>query len=178
MKNGKPILIEEKEGQKQPENQEVDQIKQELEAKAQQLEDYTNTLRRLQADFENYIKRTDKEKQEFSAYATGKLLLKLLNVVDDFERALSLSKEADKETLLQGLEMVHKEVHKLLAEEGVKTIEAKGKFDPYKHEILDFQETEHEEGTILEEFQKGYMLKDKVLRPSRVRVSKGGVKNV
>lgn len=163
-------------GLKQPENGELSQIKQELELKAKQLEDYTSTLKQLQADFENYIKRTTKEKQEFSAYATGKLLLKLLNVVDDFERALTLSKEADKETLIQGLEMVHKELHKLLSEEGVKQIETQGKFDPYKHEILDFKETEHEEGTILEELQKGYMLNDKVLRPSRVRISRG--KNV
>ena len=161
----------------QPKNEETkqeetspEQLKQALEAKTQQLEDYTNTLRHLQADFENYIKRSEKEKQDLSAYANAKLLLKVLNLIDDFERALHT--DADKDTLLQGLGMIHTEAHKLLAEEGVKPIKAHGEtFDPYKHEIIDFQEGE-KDGIILEELQKGYMMKDKVLRPSRVRVSK------
>ncbi len=148
----------------------LEHIKQELEHKTKQLEDYTNTLKRLQADFENYIKRTEKEKQEYAAYANGKLLLKVLTLIDDLERALTVQ---DQKTLTEGLHMVHKEAVKLLNEEGVKPIEAQGKFDPYKHEIIDFQTNEKEEGTIIEELQKGYMLKDKVLRPSRVRVSKG-----
>ena len=153
---------------------ELDLLKKELEVKSKQVEEYTNTLKRLQADFENYIKRAEKEKQELSLYSSAKVLAKVVNIVDDFERALTVGKEADKETLLQGLEMVYKEATKVLAEEGVKPLEAVGKkFDPYQHEIIDFKEADKEEGTVLEELQKGYLFKDKVLRPSRVRVSKG-----
>ena len=149
------------------------QIKQELTTKTQQLEDYTNTLKQLQADFENYIKRAEKEKAETGTHTSAKLLLKMLTLIDDLERALHLAKETDKETLLQGLEMIHKQAHKLLAEEGVKPLHATGKtFDPYQHEILAITDSEKEDNVVVEELQKGYSYKEKILRPSKVRIAK------
>ena len=134
--------------------------------------DYTNSLKRLQADFENYTKRVEKEKQEFSKYASHKLALKLLNVLDDFERTLDVMKESEKQELKQGIEMMHKQLNKILAEEGVKRIEALGKkFDPYMHEVLDTAEGK-EDDVVLKELQKGYLMHDKVLRTCKVRISK------
>lgn len=154
--------------------------KKELEAQAKELEltnqklaDYTATLQQLQADFQNHLKRTEKEKQDLTNYGSAKVLLKVLNILDDFDRALALGENASKEELLSGLEMVRKEAGKILAEEGVTAMEALGQeADPYRHEVIDFIISDKEEGVILEELQKGYMIKDKVLRTSKVRVAK------
>ena len=98
------------------------------------------------------------------------ILQRLLGIVDDFERALRIADQKD--ALTQGMQMMYQELLKLLAEEGVIPIKAVGeKFDPYRHEILDFQEAQ-EEGMVIEELQKGYAYKDKVLRTSKVKVGK------
>ncbi|HZX11982.1 MAG TPA: nucleotide exchange factor GrpE [Candidatus Nanoarchaeia archaeon] len=140
------------------------------DGKEKELEEYTNTLKRLQADFENYIKRMEKEGRERQEYASAGILQRLLGIVDDFERALRIADQKD--ALTQGMQMMYQELLKLLAEEGVIPIKAVGeKFDPYRHEILDFQEAQ-EEGMVIEELQKGYAYKDKVLRTSKVKVGK------
>mgnify|MGYP001610872852 CR=1 FL=1 len=139
------------------------------------IEDYTNTLKRLQADFENYIKRVEKEKEEFVNYSNHKLITKLLVIADDLDKALDVVK--DKE-VANGLEMIHKQFHKVLQEEGVLQINAVGaKLDPYMHEVIDIV-SGNEDDLIIDEIQRGYIIKDKVLRPSKVRVSKTGGKNV
>jgi len=131
------------------------------------VEDYTKTLQRLQADFDNHIKRTKKEKEELEKYATAKL-----NVADDFERTMKLLNETQDKKLTQGLEMVQKHLFKILEEEGIKQINAKGnKFDPFKHEIIDLRNGEKDD-MVIEELQKGYTMHDKVLRTSKVIVSK------
>jgi len=136
------------------------------------VEDYTKTLQRLQADFDNHIKRTKKEKEELEKYATAKLAVKLLNVADDFERTMKLLNETQDKKLTQGLEMVQKHLFKILEEEGIKQINAKGnKFDPFKHEIIDLRNGEKDD-MVIEELQKGYTMHDKVLRTSKVIVSK------
>ncbi|MBI5391703.1 nucleotide exchange factor GrpE [Candidatus Woesearchaeota archaeon] len=143
-----------------------------IEEQKKRVEEYTDHLRRLQAEFENYMKRVEREKAELNKYGQAKLLIKLLPVVDDFERALQLLQPQDA-LVKQGIEMIYKQLKKVLEEEGVKVVEAKGqKFDPYKHEILDLVAGE-KEGMIMDELQKGYIFKDKVLRTSKVRVAKG-----
>ena len=163
MKDKKTETKEEK-----PQNQEN---KLELELKAK-LEEYTNTLKRLQADFDNYIKRTEKERDEFKKYAGYKLLTKLLSLYDDFDRTINAVKNVENQELKDGINLVHKQFTKLLEEEGVKKIECVGnKFDPYKHEILDIAAGK-EDDVIVEELQKGYFLHDKILRTAKVRISK------
>ncbi len=152
----------------------------ELEEQTQRVEEYTNHLRRLQAEFENYMKRVDREKSDFSKYAHASLALKLLPIVDDFERAVQImQKEADIKTIKEGISMIHLQLKKVLEEEGVKAIETHNQeVDPFKHEIIDVIPSDKPENIIVQEIQKGYMFKDKVLRISKVRVSKGAQKNV
>ncbi|MFH0752358.1 MAG: nucleotide exchange factor GrpE [archaeon] len=129
----------------------------------------TEQLQRLQAEFENYKKRTEREQEQIKDYTKAQLLLKLLNIHDDFERTLTT--QATQEQLQTGIELIHKQLVKLLAEEQVTPIQSKGqKLDPYKHEVL-IQEN-GEEDIITEELQKGYLHKDKILRPARVKISR------
>jgi len=103
------------------------------------------------------------------------VLAKLLNVIDDFERTIKLLEKTDNAELKTGIEMIHKQFHKILEEEGIKPMQCKGKkTDPYCHEVIDMVEHETAEGTVVDELQKGYYIHEKVLRPARVRVSKGG----
>jgi len=152
----------------------LEEIKKKLEEQEKTIEEYTNILKRLQADFENYVKRTDKEKEEFANYSNHKLVSKLLNVVDDFEKALELTK--NNKEIADGLEIVYKQLNKLLQEEGVVQINAIGnKLDPFKHEVIDVING-NEDDVVIEELQKGYIMKNKVLRPSKVRIIKSGGK--
>jgi len=118
--------------------------------------------------------KTDKEKEEFANYSNHKLVSKLLNVVDDFEKALELTK--NNKEIADGLEIVYKQLNKLLQEEGVVQINAIGnKLDPFKHEVIDVING-NEDDVVIEELQKGYIMKNKVLRPSKVRIIKSGGK--
>ncbi|OYT42461.1 MAG: nucleotide exchange factor GrpE [Candidatus Altiarchaeales archaeon ex4484_43] len=141
--------------------------KKELEAELKEKEE---DILRLRADFENYRKQLNREKEEFAKIANEKLITQLLDVVDNFERAISTIN--DKETM-KGIKMVYRQFYKILEENGLKKIEALGKkFDPYYHEVLMREESDKEDGTIIEEFQTGYMLKEKVIRHSKVKVAK------
>ncbi len=136
------------------------------------IEEYTETLKRLQADFENYIKRAEKEKAEFAGYANHKLLNDLLPIVDDFEKALEVFKEKADQKLIQGIELIYKRMIKVLENEGVKPIETLGqKLDPFRHEVIDIINLDKED-VVTKELQKGYMIKDKVLRTAKVQISK------
>lgn len=132
--------------------------------------DLTDSLQRTQAEFENYKKMIDKEKAEFVKYAKAELVHKLLPTIDTFEIALRNTK--DNEKFVRGMEMVYAQLISTLQSEGLRPIEALGKkFDPYLHEVMLKEKSDKDEGIILEELQKGYMLNDKVLRHSKVKVS-------
>tara|TARA_Y100000310_G_scaffold340125_1_gene434882 strand:+ start:1853 stop:2326 length:474 start_codon:yes stop_codon:yes gene_type:complete len=135
----------------------------------QKIVEFTDTLQRLQAEFENYKKRVDKEKVHFLEYSKAELIAKLLPIIDTFELALQNSQ--DNKEFAKGIEMIFGQLYSLLEQEGLRKIEVNGKFDPFKHEVLMKEGSDKEEDTILEELQKGYMLKDKVLRHSKVKVS-------
>ena len=141
-----------------------------LEEKLIKIAELTDTLKRLQAEFENFKKRTDKEKLEFMKFANARIIGEMLPVIDSFE--LALKNTADKEKFVEGIKMIYAQLHSLLAAEGLKPIQtAKQLFNPYRHEVLMKEASEKPEGTILEEFQKGYMLNDKVLRFTKVKIS-------
>ncbi|WP_199624727.1 nucleotide exchange factor GrpE [Paenibacillus alkalitolerans] len=137
-------------------------------------ENYQRFLR-TQADFDNFRRRSRQEKEEFAKYASQKLIEGLLPIVDNFERAVTASREQkDYESLSKGVEMILRQLNQLLESEGVAPIEAVGKpFNPELHQaIMQVQAEEGgESGIVVEELQKGYMLKDKVIRPSMVKVS-------
>lgn len=150
------------------------ELKKELEEKNKQIEEYQNRIKYLQADFENYEKRVAREKEELMRAAREPLILKLLDIYENLERALNNGPKSKKKDLLKGVEMTYQQMKEALKEEGVTEIKAIGeKFDPYKHEALMKEVKEDcEEGIILEEFQRGYMLKDTVIRYSKVKVAK------
>ncbi|WP_337985759.1 nucleotide exchange factor GrpE [Dehalobacter sp. DCM] len=148
-------------------------LREEIEEQKAKAEDYYSQLQRLMAEFDNFRKRTQKEKEETAKYASERLILALLPVLDNFERAIvSSRKNSDFEALSQGVEMIERMFLKVLEDEGLKAIPSVGKeFDPYLHEALLREDSDQPENMILEELQRGYYLKEKVIRPSRVKVS-------
>lgn len=158
------------------ETNELEQLKKQLAEKEKIIQDYTNHLKRLQAEFENYIKRTDKERCDLQEFVKQKLILKLLIIVDQFRSALEQLKQHQQvpEEFTKGVEMIFNNFHKVIEEEGVREIVCKGKaLDPYKHEVmLQINTDEYPENTIVDELQKGYMFNDKVLRYAKVSISK------
>ena len=138
-------------------------------------DDYQDNFLRLQAEFDNFRKRSAKERQEFIKYANESMVLELIGMLDNFERSIKAADEKqDFKLLHQGVDMISKELHKLLSEKGLKKIVAIGeKFDPHKHEAFEVVESEDgEEGDIVEEFQPGYLLNDRIIRPAKVKVIK------
>ncbi|MEA3248551.1 MAG: nucleotide exchange factor GrpE [Nanoarchaeota archaeon] len=121
-------------------------------------------LQRLQAEFDNFRKRTVREKSEFLKNANEDLIIKLLGILDNFELALEHIDD-------KGINMIYSELYNILEDEGLKTIKAEGKFDPKIHEAL-IQEEGEEDEKIIEELLKGYTLNDKVIRPSKVKITK------
>ena len=130
-------------------------------------------LARLQAEFENARKRTQREQQEFRDYAQTAMLQSFLPVLDSFERALDPA-HADPVEFRSGVELIHRQLNDALAKAGLVTFTAQGEpFDPRLHEAIEMVETnEVPDQHILEELQRGYMLKDRLLRPAMVRVGK------
>lgn len=134
------------------------------------LADLTETLQRLQADFENYKKRAEKERGELAKLLACQFIAKLLPILDTFEIALKNSQ--DKEKFIEGIKLVYAQFHSLLEAEGLKPIPAVGcRFDPCIHEVMLREHQDKEDGLILEEFQKGYLVGDRVVRTSKVKVN-------
>ncbi|MFP4977241.1 nucleotide exchange factor GrpE [Paenibacillus sp. CN-4] len=141
----------------------------------QQLADeHQQRLLRVQADYDNFRRRTVKEKEELAQYATSKLVTELLPVLDNFERALSTTPAgAESEAFAKGVNMIFRQLEGALKAEGLTAMETVGQpFNPEYHQaIMQVESEEYEEGIVTEEVQKGYLLKNKVLRPAMVKVS-------
>lgn len=137
-------------------------------------DDYYDRLLRKTAEFENYRKRTDKERREAAQYAASDLLEDLLPVIDDFERALQADARSDVEAYRKGVELIHKRLLDLLASRGAVAIDAVGKdFDPRFHQAITHEESPgHRDGEVIEEVRRGYMYKERLLRPAMVKVAK------
>src|SRR5438105_9087378 len=141
----------------------------EAEAKA---EEYLATAQRVQADFDNYRKRAQRDQESLVARAHERLVKELLPIVDDLERALQAAHDHEEATLEEGVALVHRALADLLAREGLAEIETEGAFDPHVHEALLSQPAEEvESGDVIQVLQKGYRLGDHVLRPARVIVA-------
>lgn len=138
-----------------------------------QRDDYREQLQRARADFVNYQKRAKAQADIDRTYAVVPLALDLIAVLDNFERAQDAARAAGAASIVEGLEMVHKQLVSALAKHGITTIPALGQpFDPGLHEAITQQpDAEHPEGTVVAELGKGYRLLDRVLRPSKVAVS-------
>lgn len=136
------------------------------------IQDLNNKLLRLQADFINYKNRVERDKKNIYAYAAEEIISQILPVLDNFERALG-SMEKDN-SYYQGVKMIYDQLIDVLKNNGLKEIECEGEqFDPNLHHAVFMEEAEgKEEGTVLEVLQKGYVLNDKVIRPSMVKVAK------
>ena len=137
------------------------------------LEELRQTLLRRQADFDNYRKRIEKERIEDSKRATARVIEGLIPVIDGFEHALAAHREAEYENYRKGFELIYRQLADHLAKLGVERIDPLGKpFDPHLHQAMDRAETrDHEDGTILQVFQPGYVFHGRVLRPAMVRVA-------
>ena len=138
-----------------------------------ELDDLRKTLLRLQADFDNYRKRVEKERAEDSKRATARVVESLIPIVDSFDHALAAHKDDEYAGYRKGFELIHRQLLDNLARLGVERVEPLGKpFDPHVHQAMDRTETmEHADGTILEVFQPAYIYNGRVLRPAMVRVA-------
>lgn len=148
---------------------ELEVVVKERDAARVKADEYLDMARRLQAEFENYRKRTERNNEEFHKYATEGMVSRLLNVIDDLDRALG---NADrKDPLAAGVTSIANNLRKVLEDEGVREISAEGDFDPEKHEAMMMVDGE-EPGKIAAVYQKGYTMHDKVIRYSKVAVTK------
>lgn len=145
--------------------------KQEKSADREKIAELTDDLKRVQAEFENYKKRVERDNPKLCDYAKAGLIKKLLTILDSFEMALKNTENHDE--FVKGTELIYSQLFTLLKEEGLAQIETRGKkLDPSLHDVMLTAKSEEPEDTIIEELQKGYMLKGSVLRHSKVKVSK------
>lgn len=146
----------------------------ELEKKESLCKEYLNHLVRLKAEFENYKKRVERERQEYIKFAHEQMILQILPVFDSLKLALENTKLVKNAELIQGMEMILKTLEEILLKNGLSKIDAIGNvFDPHMHEAVEFVESdESPENTILEEIKEGYILNGRIVRPARVKISK------
>lgn len=171
---GKPI--EEEEAEVEALRAELESVKSELRKAKEFSESSLNKMRYLMADFDNYRKQMEKQLASKAESIKAELLLKFLNIRDDYLRALSVARQSKSEqgVVIEGLEGILKNIDSLLASEGVREIEAVGTpFDPNVHDAIAYSARDDlAENTVTGEIRKGYMLNGRVLRPSLVEISK------
>lgn len=186
-----PVKTEDGEGKNLSESELSDIVKkeeeiQELRLKLSESEkvanDYFNYLQRLQADFENYKKRMVKEREGMRSVFLESFAMELFRVIDDFERALKAGESAaDVNAILSGTKMIYKQILDFLKRNNIESVavEKDSLFDPAMHDAVAFEEVEDEkeEGKIVEEYEKGYRLSGKVIRPAKVKVTRCVKKN-
>jgi molecular chaperone GrpE len=131
-------------------------------------------LLRMAAEFDNYRKRVDRDRRDQAESATADALIDLLPIVDDLERALKAPGGGEAEAFRRGIELIHQQMIELLRKRGVKPVDAVGAdFDPRYHQaVMQEASADHREGEVMEEFARGYMLGDRLLRPAMVKVAK------
>ncbi len=147
----------------------------ELKKKAEERDTYLDQLLRTKAEFMNYQKRMAKESESTSQFAVQSLILDFLPELDNFDRALKLADSTkDIKKFVEGIKLIEEQLFKVLGKYGVEPVETVGKaFDPNLHEaVMEEENNEMPHHTIIEEFQRGFLLKERVIRPSKVKVSK------
>jgi molecular chaperone GrpE len=140
-----------------------------------QRDEYYDLLLRKTAEFDNYRKRTERERQAVTEAAAADLITDLLPLIDDFERALEAEAPDGADTYRRGVELIHRQLLEVLRKRGVRPIEALGTdFDPHYHQAVTYEPAAgRRDGEVVEEFRRGYMLGDRLLRPAMVKVAKG-----
>ncbi len=151
-----------------------DDLAKALEEERRRAEEHKNDLQRLAAEFSNYRKRAEADRSEVVKYAKESLIRRLLDVLDNFDRALETApRELARFSWVDGIWLVERQLRGILEAEGLRPIEALGKsFDPYEHEAVMHEESDQPDGTVIGELQKGYKLHDRVIRPALVKVAK------
>ena len=147
-----------------------------LDKKKQEYDALWDRFLRLQAEFDNYKKRSYKERVEFIKFANEGLILELLAILDNFERGIKAAElKKDFDLLHQGVDMISKQLHVLLESKGLNRIKSVGeRFDPHKHEAVEVIEDEKaQEDVVVDELQPGYTLNGRIIRPAKVKVHKG-----
>lgn len=164
---------EKAEGKLETEAGEADSLRQALDEEKARAERYLDNWRRAEADFDNYKKRVEQEKADSSKFSNMVVIMGLLPVLDDFERAFdSLPVKLAGLTWIEGIQLIHRKLRATLEARGLMEIKSLGEqFDPAVHEAV--TQAEGEEGKVIEELQKGYKLHDRVIRPALVVVGKG-----
>jgi molecular chaperone GrpE len=149
-------------------------IETEIQKLAKEKDEVYNRLLRLQAEYDNFKKRSQKEKEADRKYKSQDLITELLPALDNFERALQVEVTEANSSLVDGITMVYRQLQDALKSQGVEVIESEGQtFDPnLHHAVMQIEDDEKESNTVVEELQKGYMLKDRVVRPAMVKVNK------
>ena len=163
--------VESQEAEKSVEETSEDKIKK-LEA---ELQEWKNSYTRKLAEFQNFTKRKENEVAEMRKYASEEIVVKLLDNIDNLERAVDASKESQNfDSLIEGVNMILNNLKNLLTEEGVEEIEAAGKeYNPYEHKAMITENKEElDDNVVVQVFQKGYKMKGKVVRPAMVTVNK------
>lgn len=158
----------------QEEAEEISEQQLEIQRLQQEVEEKQNRLLRLQADLENYRRRVRLDQEAAMKYRAQSLIENILPALDNFERALNVeAKEEETKQLLKGMEMVHRQLQDALKTEGLEVIEASGKeFDPNFHQaVMQVEDSNFASNVVIEELQKGYLLKDRVVRPTMVKVN-------
>jgi len=166
-------MDEEQKQQPEEDKAGLETLEESLEEEKKRSEEYLTRLKYAQADLENLKKRSDRQLEEAKKYCNERLVVELLEVVDELEMAIKSGRSSESpEIVIQGVEMTLKKLKKVLEKEGVSPIECLGKhFDPSKHNAVAKIEKEGAEGcTVIEEVRKGYTMREKVIRPSIVRV--------
>ncbi len=157
-------------------SEEQNELKECMEILEEENSDLKDQLLRKSADFENFRKRMFREKEEGIKYANSALLAEMITIIDDFERAIQSAGESkDFNSFHTGVAMIEKQLVSMLEKNwGLKRFASTGEeFDPEKHQAIAIEETdEHDKSVVLEDYQKGYVLHDRVLRPAKVKVSK------
>lgn len=146
----------------------------EVERLQQEKDEVYNRLLRVQAEYDNFRKRTQKEKEADRKYKSQSLLTELLPVLDNFERALNVEVEDEaSKGVFEGLQMVHRQMKDVMVKEGLEEIKTEGEpFDPHVHQaVMQVEDENYESNVVIEELQKGYKLKDRVIRPAMVKVN-------
>jgi molecular chaperone GrpE len=146
----------------------------ELDRLRREASEMRELAQRKQAEFENYRKRMERERADLARYAGAEVAKEVLPVLDNLERARSYAAGSSEEQLRDGVAIIHRQLQDILARMGLTEVESEGKpFDPHIHEAVSQVETdEHPEGTVLSVFQKGYLFKDRLLRPAMVNVAR------
>ena len=171
-----PVTEPEAEEKDSPAAMEPESVEDDSEGLQADLDRFSDLALRSQADFENYKKRSAREKEEAIKYANSSLLEKLIAIVDNFELGLEAARaEGEKSPVFSGMSMVLKQLMDFLADSGLQPIDATGqKFDPNLHEAIAHEPSDKfPEGVVVRQTRRGYRMKDRLLRPSSVVVSSG-----